>query len=185
MAFLARPPHASVAHVTDKLAGTPSALEIALEQICRDHAPRIHHLARHLLGNETDAEAVTQEVLLQVVRRLDTYRRQADVACWLQRIVVNVVAHRRGSGRSPCASPLGSAAQTRNRETRRLIEHAIATLPPAYRDVYVLADVEHLSNAQVGAALGLGLPAVRSRLHRARIMLREVLAPDLTERGQA
>jgi RNA polymerase sigma-70 factor (ECF subfamily) len=68
-----------------------------------------------------------------------------------------------------------------DRETQRLIEEAIASLPEPYRDVYVLADVEGLPNAEIGTLLGLGLPAVKSRLHRARLMMREALAPHFEE----
>jgi RNA polymerase sigma-70 factor (ECF subfamily) len=58
-----------------------------------------------------------------------------------------------------------------------LIERAIARLPEIYRDVYVLADVEGMSNAEIGEILELAVPAVKSRLHRARLMMREALTP--------
>jgi RNA polymerase sigma-70 factor (ECF subfamily) len=58
-----------------------------------------------------------------------------------------------------------------------LIGRAIARLPEMYRDVYVLADLEGLPNAEIGELLGLSLPGVKSRLHRARLMMRDALAP--------
>ena len=67
--------------------------------------------------------------------------------------------------------------RVRARELRQLIEAAIGRLPPLYRDAYVLADVEGLSNAEIGAALALSLAAVKSRLHRARLVMRDALAP--------
>jgi RNA polymerase sigma-70 factor (ECF subfamily) len=152
-----------------------------------------------MLGNDADAEDVTQDVLLQVVRKLDTFRGEAAFPTWLHRVTVNAAL---GLRRSRAAlrerqmpdlpDPVAGAAaqpgpvrhwcappdeQARGRELRRLIERAIDRLPAIYRDVLVLADVESLPNAEVGAMLGLSLPAVKSRLHRARLILRDALAP--------
>src|SRR5262245_51346638 len=75
----------------DKTAPPPTA-----EQVFRDHAPRVYNLARRMLGNDADAEDVTQDVLLQVVRKLDTFRGEANLATWLHRVTVNAaLAHRR------------------------------------------------------------------------------------------
>jgi RNA polymerase sigma-70 factor (ECF subfamily) len=68
-----------------------------------------------------------------------------------------------------------------DQETHELIEEAIRELPEIYRDVYVLADVEGLSNAEIGEMLELSLPAVKSRLHRARLIMRNALAPHFEE----
>ena len=66
-------------------------------------------------------------------------------------------------------------------ETQHLIERAITELPESYRDVYVLADVEGLTNAEIADILSLTVPAVKSRLHRARLMMRHALAPHFEE----
>jgi RNA polymerase sigma-70 factor (ECF subfamily) len=68
-----------------------------------------------------------------------------------------------------------------DRETHQLIETAIAQLPEIYRDVYVLADVEGLPNSEIGEMLDLSVPAVKSRLHRARLLMRDALAPHFEE----
>jgi RNA polymerase sigma-70 factor (ECF subfamily) len=68
-----------------------------------------------------------------------------------------------------------------SRETQQLIDQAIARLPDTYRDVYVLADVEGLPNAEIAGLLELGVPAVKSRLHRARLLMRRTLAPHFEE----
>ena len=73
--------------------------------------------------------------------------------------------------------------QLLDRETRSLLDRAIAALPEMYREVFVLAEVEGLPNAEIGERLGMSLPAVKSRLHRARAMLRESLAPHFDEVG--
>src|SRR5438132_8394484 len=67
-----------------------------VEEVVRDHAPRIYNLARRMLGNDADAEDVTQDVLLQVVRKLNTFRGDAAFPTWLHRVTVNAaLAHRR------------------------------------------------------------------------------------------
>ena len=72
-------------------------------------------------------------------------------------------------------------AVLQDRETKELIDRAIDRLPEPYRDVYVPADVEGLPNAEIGQMLGLSLPAVKSRLHRSRLMMRNALAPHFEE----
>jgi RNA polymerase sigma-70 factor (ECF subfamily) len=173
------------------------------EQVFRDHAPRVYNLARRMLGNDADAEDVTQDVLLQVVRKLDTFRGEADFPTWLHRVTVNAaLAHRRKRAvreehqvRDPLehfledghhAGPVRHWSveperQALDRETQQLIERAIARLPETYRDVYVLADVEGLPNADIADLLGLSVAAVKSRLHRGRMLMRDALAPHFEE----
>jgi RNA polymerase sigma-70 factor (ECF subfamily) len=164
------------------------------EQVFHEHAARVYSLARRMLGNDADAEDVTQEVLLQVVRKLSTFRGEARLATWLHRVTVNAaLAHRRQQSRRPechldcyldylarpgsARAEEGPAGAVMGLEARQRIEQAIAALPPLYRDVYVLADIEGLGIAQIGGLLSLGLAAVKSRLHRARLRLRAALAP--------
>jgi RNA polymerase sigma factor (sigma-70 family) len=69
---------------------------LTAERVVREHAPRVYNLARRMLGNESDAEDVTQDVMLQVVRKLDTFRGEAALSTWLHRVTVNAaLAHRR------------------------------------------------------------------------------------------
>jgi RNA polymerase sigma-70 factor, ECF subfamily len=174
-----------------------------IEQVFRDYAPRIYNLALRMLGNEADAEDVTQDVLLQLIRKLDTFRGESAFPTWLHRITVNAaLAYRRKRAsreQHQVHDPLESfleegkhATPVRNwwvqpdklaldRETQRLIEKAIAGLPEIYRDVYVLADVEGLANSEIADMLKLSVPAVKSRLHRARLLMRNALAPHFEE----
>jgi RNA polymerase sigma-70 factor (ECF subfamily) len=163
------------------------------ERVFRELAPRVYSLARRMLSNDADAEDVTQDVLLQVVCKLDTFRGEAELPTWLHRVTVNAaLAHRRRQARRPeqhldvcldCIATHGGSdgwvpdRKALDRELRQHLERAIARLPEMYRDVFVLADVEGLPNAEVGRLLGLGLAAVKSRLHRARLMVRDALAP--------
>jgi RNA polymerase sigma-70 factor (ECF subfamily) len=176
---------------------------LTAEQVFRDYAPRVYTLARRMLGNDADAEDVTQDVLLQVVRKLNTFRGESAFPTWLHRVTVNAaLAHRRKraqrddrhvsdpldhfleDGHHPHAVRPWSIRpdqQALDRETHRLIEEAIQKLPELYRDVYVLADVEGLSNAEIAEMLGLSVAAVKSRLHRGRILMRNALAPHFEE----
>ncbi len=177
--------------------------EFTPERIFRDYGPRVYNLARRMLGNDTDAEDVTQEVLLQVVRKLDTFRGDADIMTWLHRVTVNAaLAHRRKRakreerevhdplqqflddghhGRSVNRWDSPPEQQVLDKETSELIDKAITALPEIYRDVYILADVEQLPNAEIAEMLDLSLPAVKSRLHRGRLMMRDALAPHFEE----
>lgn len=186
------------------VAEPPNADPLTPERVFREHAPRVYNLARRMLGNDADAEDVTQDVLLQVVRKLDTFRGDSALSTWLHRVTVNaaLAARRKRSRREDgrVYDPLESftddghhAGHVRpwprlpespvlDREEANLIETAIARLPEMYRDVLVLADVEQLQNPEIADMLGLSLPAVKSRLHRARLMMRETLSRHYEER---
>jgi RNA polymerase sigma-70 factor (ECF subfamily) len=156
---------------------------------------RVYAVAYRMLGNVADAEDVAQEVLLQVVRRLESFRGESTVSTWLHRVTVNAVLALRRKRKSvrecrlagargdreesaahlPCPSTRPPGDAVINGELRTRVADAIAGLPVKYRDPLVLADVGHRSNAEVGELLGLSLAAVKSRLHRARLLLRDEL----------
>jgi RNA polymerase sigma-70 factor, ECF subfamily len=188
----------------DEADRTLAGPQLTPERVFRDYAPRVYNLARRMLGNDADAEDVTQDVLLQVVRKLDTFRGESAFPTWLHRVTVNAaLAHRRkravreehriydplenfvDNGRQH-ASPVRPWSvrpeqEALDRETHQLIEAAIAKMPTLYRDVYVLADIEGLPNSEIGEMLGVSVPAVKSRLHRARLQMRDALAPHFEE----
>jgi RNA polymerase sigma-70 factor (ECF subfamily) len=150
-----------------------------------------------MVASDSDAEDVTQDVLLQVVRKLPSFRGDSAFPTWLHRVTVNAaLSHRRRqavrqdhAGSMPLEAShedlatatlaLAPDDQMASHELKQLIDQAIDQLPPTYRTVFVLADVEGLPNADVAERLGMSLPAVKSRLHRARAMLRDALAPHL------
>lgn len=184
--------------------GPPDGSDLTPEAVFRDYAPRVYHLARRLLGNATDAEDVTQDVFLQVVRKLPTFRGEATFPTWLYRVTVNAaLAYRRkralremkslpepladfgedGKHRAPVRPWVSRPDhEVLDREAHQIIEDAISGLPEIYRDVYVLADVEELPNAEIAEMLGLSTAAVKSRLHRARLLMRKALAPYFEEK---
>ncbi len=175
----------------------------SVEEAFRQFAPRVYHLARRILGNEADAQDVTQDVMLQLLRKLDSFRGDSSFPTWLHRVTVNAaLAHRRRAAnrheqpsgdnadrlppdyvpaRQPRPWPIEPDRPVLDNERQAQIESAIAELPDSYREVYVLADVEQMSNADIAELLGLNLPAVKSRLHRARLLMRDRLAPYFEE----
>jgi RNA polymerase sigma-70 factor, ECF subfamily len=180
-----------------------SPFPLSAEQVYYDYAPRVYNMARRMVRSDVDAEDVTQDVLLQVVRKLPTFRGDSAFPTWLHRVTVNAaLSHRRkravreerradapfdafieegaaedsGRGRTP-----GPDAQVLARERRRQIERAIAALPDVYRKVFLLSDVDGQPNADIAEAMRLSLSAVKSRLHRARQLMRGALAPYFEE----
>jgi RNA polymerase sigma-70 factor (ECF subfamily) len=173
------------------------------EQVFRQHAPRIYNLARRMLGSDSDAEDVTQDVLVQVIRNLDRFRGESTLGTWLHRITVNAALNHRHKrtrreehrvdtsidtlveeeypGAVKRRWVISPVEQALSEEQHRLIEEAIRQLPVAYRDVFVLADVEGLSSAGIAELLGLTVSAVKNRLHRARLLMRKALAPHFEE----
>jgi RNA polymerase sigma-70 factor (ECF subfamily) len=188
---------------TDPLPSPREAPTLTAEAIFHQHARRIYHLARRLLSNEADVEDVTQDVLLQVVRKLATFRGDSDLTTWLHRVTVNAalehrrkqaprrareasasVRHMEERGRPVSPVPLWGAEPDRQligNELKESIEEAVRGLPEKYRVPFVRAYLEGLPNAEVGELLGLSVPAVKSRLHRARLLLREALRSHCEE----
>ncbi len=177
------------------VAGRESAKEestVTAERVFYRHARLVYKVARRVLDNEDDAEDVAQEVMLRVVRKLDSFRGECRLATWLYRVTRNTalmhrwraIRHRERERNVPLVAleredPRANACPTQrllDSEMRELIEIASSRLRKIYREVYRLADIEERSYAEIGEMLQLGVPTVKSRLHRARSMIREALA---------
>jgi RNA polymerase sigma-70 factor (ECF subfamily) len=173
--------------------GTPRVRAEELTQ----HLPRLRSVLRRLLRDPGDVDDVLQDVMVTALQKLPTFRGEAQLGTWLHRIAVNAaLLYRRRKARLAAVMPHRLADKTSEvhlrdlarkqperpdrevlkQEEARLILRAIASLPPMYRDVFVLADVNDQSNGTIARALALKLPAVKSRLHRARRMMRDQLA---------
>jgi RNA polymerase sigma-70 factor (ECF subfamily) len=170
----------------------------AVEALVDRYGAWIHRLASRLLADTRDAEEVTQDVLMTVVQKIGTFKREAAFSSWLYRIAANAAYGRLRSRRSrPEVSiePLLPVFDQEGRhvapvldwsknvddpavagELRSALERGISQLPEEYRIVLLLRDVEGLTNEEVADALGLTVAAVKSRLHRARLALRPQLA---------
>jgi RNA polymerase sigma-70 factor, ECF subfamily len=157
----------------------------------------VYRFGRGFCGDPHDAEDVAQITLAALARSLREFRGDASLTTWAYTVARNACTrHRRRAAHAPArfesigpggpdrpgaldvADPSEDPHRALERaELRGAIERAIAALPPSQREVLVLRDVEGLSAKEVGERLGLGERAVKSRLHRARVVLREALAP--------
>ncbi len=166
----------------------------AADQLLRRHGARIFRLAMNVTGNREDAEEVVQDACHTALTRLSEFRGDARFSTWLTRIAINhalmVLRKRR-----PNVVPLADQPETNGSglpveivdwgpnpeqrygqsELRGILERVAAQLKPEMRIVFQLRDVEELSIAETARMLGLSIAAVKSRLMRARLALREEL----------
>jgi RNA polymerase sigma-70 factor (ECF subfamily) len=170
----------------------------AVEALVDRYAGWIHAVARRLLNDPRDAEEVTQDVLLTVVRKIQTFKGQAAFSSWLYRMAANAAYSRlkaRHRRQEVSLEPFLPVFDEEGRyahppvdwsdqlddpalagEVRAAIERSLSRLPEEYRAVILLHDMEGLPNEEVAATLGLTVAAVKSRVHRARLFLRQELA---------
>ena len=177
----------------------------AFEALMRRHNGKLFRVARAILRDDAEAEDALQEAYLDAFRHMDDFRGGAQVATWLTRIVINQAlmrlrrrkrdrvvvpfgdrraADRSGGPDQPEAdvvddtteSPPGAVLRG---ELRRLLERRIDDLPIAFRTVFVMRDVDDLTVQETADCLAIPAATVRTRLFRARALLRESLARDL------
>ena len=154
----------------------------AFEALYRRHVGRIHALCLRLAGTRTTAEDLTQEVFVRAWRKLDQYRGDAAFATWLYRLAVNVAVSelrsRPAPGRELLTDDPGAFERRSPFPAPELgldLERAIASLPAAARQVFVLHDVEGVRHEEIARLSGYAVGTSRAHLHRARMLLREVL----------
>ena len=172
---------------------------VAFEALMRRHNSRLFRVARAIVKDDSEAEDVLQEAYLDAYRNMSQFRGDAQLSTWLVRIVANRALMRlRQSKRERVVFPMAevgsedgatkdyadpaveSPPQTIQRaEIRRLLERRIDELPVTFRAVFVLREIEELSAEEVATCLGIPSSTVRTRLFRARALLREALARDL------
>jgi RNA polymerase sigma-70 factor, ECF subfamily len=164
----------------------------AFEELVRKHGRRIYRSLVGILGSADEAEDAMQDVFMKAFQHIGDFERRSRFSTWLVRIAINT-AIQRVRGRKEIDSLEEEDGEFRPRniqawqddpeqccskeEMRRLIEKEIIKLPVKYRLVLMLRDVEELSTAEAANALGLGVPALKARLVRGRLMLREALVP--------
>jgi RNA polymerase sigma-70 factor, ECF subfamily len=177
-----------------------AADQSAFETLMRRHNGRLFRVARAILKDDADAEDALQDAYLDAYRNMSRFRGDARLGTWLVRIVVNralmrlrktrkdpvVVSMAERNGQPDTApvdypdviseSPAHAAVRA---EVRRLLERRIDELPVTFRTVFVLREVEELSVEEVSECLGIPAATVRTRLFRARALLREALAREL------
>ncbi len=156
------------------------------ELLMRRHNQRAYRAARAILRDDGEAEDVVQQAWLAAYRHLGAFEERSRFSTWLLRITVNA-ALSRVRARPPWLRPSdadvadevepapGPEERTLGREIAQVLEAAIDELPAAYRSVLVLREVEGLDTAETALCLGLAEGAVKTRLHRARSLLRRRL----------
>ena len=175
----------------------------AFGELVRRYERRVFRTARNILQNDEDAEDVLQEAMLKAFEHLDSFQEQSKFYTWLVRIAVNeslMKLRKRKSDRSVSLdesietdeepivreiavwedSPEQRYSQT---ELRQILDAAIDSLKPIFRTVFILRDVEELSTEETAEVLGLSIAAVKSRLLRARLQLREKLTRTFKRKG--
>ncbi len=163
----------------------------AFEQLYERHRRRVYTLCLRMLGNTADAEDLTQEVFIQVFRKLNTFRGASAFTTWLHRLTVNqVLMHlRKRYVRQEEVTEDGDLKNLSDPGTLRppavslidriTLEQAIAQLPPGYRTVFILHDVEGYEHERIAEMLGCSAGTSKSQLHKARKKLRHLLRARL------
>jgi RNA polymerase sigma-70 factor (ECF subfamily) len=166
----------------------------AFTELVKRYERRIFRLAKHITQNEEDAEDVLQDAFLKAYQHIGGFQEQSKFYTWLVRIAVNealMKLRKRKSGKIYSldeAVDTGEETVTREiavwdnpeqrysqEELRAILQQAIDGLAPIFRTVFVLRDVEELSTEETASTLGISVPAVKSRLLRARLQLRDKL----------
>lgn len=175
--------------------------EQAAERLVTTYGRQVYRQAVRLTRDAADAEEVTQDALLAVVRKIALFRGASAFSSWLYRITANAAYQKLRTRRrrldvptdvpathlDTAASATGAPPTTHDpatgRELRDAIQAAIDALPALYRDVVVMLAVEGRSKQEVARRLGISVAAVRSRMHRSRLVLRTRLAEHRSPAG--
>ena len=162
----------------------------AFEKLYRQHYRRVYSLCLRMLGDATLAEDLTQEVFLQVYRKIGSFRGDSAFTTWLHSLTVNqVLMHfrRRGVKLEQTAddSEFANIVDTPLQSTRRIsivdrvaLDKAVSELPPGYRTVFVLHDVEGYEHEEIAQMLKISVGTSKSQLHKARMRLRQLLGKE-------
>ena len=163
------------------------------------HKRRVYSLCLRMTGNTAEAEDLTQEAFLQLYRKISTFRGESAFSTWLHRLTVNVVLmHLRKKG-LPSVSleetlepqqedgprkDIGARDNVLAGSIDRLnLERAIESLPPGYRIIFVLHDVEGYEHNEIAEMMGCSIGNSKSQLHKARLKLRDLLKSSRAERA--
>jgi len=189
--------------VTAERTEMPSDLELvraaaagdaaAFEQLYQQHYRRVYSLCLRMLSSTTQAEDLTQEVFLQVFRKLGSFRGDSAFTTWLHRLTVNqVLMHFRKRGvkmeqtTDDGETPIQIVKGTENPNAmpvvdRIALDKAIGQLPPGYRTVFTLHDIEGHEHEEIARMLGCSVGTSKSQLHKARMKLRGLLRQQKTK----
>jgi RNA polymerase sigma-70 factor (ECF subfamily) len=176
----------------------------AFAELVNRYERKIYRLAKNITRNDEDAEDVLQDAFLKAYTHLDNFKGDSKFYTWIVRIAVNEALMRlrkRKTDRSvPLDEPVELGEETVQREIavwednpeqqysqeewRKILDEAVDSLKPDFRTVFVLRDIEELSTEETAETLGISVPAVKSRLLRARLALRERLTRQFKRKGE-
>jgi len=176
----------------------------AFAELVNRYERKIYRLAKNITRNDEDAEDVLQDAFLKAYTHLDNFKGDSKFYTWIVRIAVNEALMRlrkRKTDRTvPLDEPVELGEETVQREIavwednpeqqysqeewRRILDEAVESLKPDFRTVFVLRDIEELSTEETAETLGISVPAVKSRLLRARLALRETLTRQFKRKGE-
>ena len=164
----------------------------AFEHLYQSHSRRVYALCLRMVGNPTEAEDLTQEAFLQMYRKLQTFRGESSFSTWLHRVTVNIVLMKlrrkkpaevsleentERDEESP--SPRSEFGQVDLRLTGSIdrinLQRAIDQLPPGFKAIFILHDVQGYKHNEIGGILGCSTGNSKSQLHKARMRLRALL----------
>jgi RNA polymerase sigma-70 factor (ECF subfamily) len=175
----------------------------AFTELVNRYERKIFRLARHITQSEDDAQEILQDTFLKAFEHLPEFHGNSRFYTWLVRIAVNeslMKLRKRKSGKMVSLDEsIDTGEETIAREIavwddnpeqrysqselRQILEDAIDSLPPIFRSVFVLRDVDELSTEETASALNISIPAVKSRLLRARLQLRDKLTRFFKRKG--
>lgn len=175
----------------------------AFGDLVQKYERKIFRLAKNITQNDEDAEDVLQETFIKAYEHLDNFQGNSRFYTWLVRIGVNESLMRLRKRKTDRTVPLDEPVDTgedpivreiavwgedpenkySQEELRRILDDAVQSLRPAFRTVFVLRDIEEMSTEETAQALDLSVPAVKSRLLRARLQLREKLTRLFKRKG--
>jgi len=162
----------------------------AFEVLYNLHKRRVYSLCLRMTANTAQAEDLTQEAFLQLFRKISTFRGESAFSTWLHRMSVNVVLmHLRKKGlpvvpledtieteeESPKKEPGAEDARLAGSVDRLELQRAVDALPPGYRTIFVLHDVEGYEHNEIAGIVGCSIGNSKSQLHKARLKLRDLL----------
>jgi RNA polymerase sigma-70 factor (ECF subfamily) len=168
-------------------------------ELIRPYERRVYSAAFSILQNQADAEDVAQEAVLKAFKHIGQFRAEARFSTWLIQITVNEARMRRRKEHAHMIEPISGyedeegnytprdfadwreipSETLERKEVRQKLAEALASLGEIYREVFVLRDVQRLSIEETAKYLGISTASVKTRLLRARLMLRDLLAPGL------
>jgi RNA polymerase sigma-70 factor, ECF subfamily len=170
----------------------------AFETLYDLHRRRVYSLCLRMTANTAEAEDLTQEAFLQLFRKIGTFRGESAFSTWLHRMAVNVVLMRLRKKGLPLV-PLEDTVETEEEGPKKELgapdavlagsvdrmelQRAVEALPPGYRSIFVLHDVEGYEHNEIASLVGCSIGNSKSQLHKARMKLRELLKTSRAEKA--